>query len=204
MQRIVVPGEKIHDTQIRIDNTITDRNGTYSCILGYFDDERKVLTPLEGLWNPRPGDTVIGVVEEDRGTTLTINLNAPYKGLALTKFLEAEISANDIIVANVKVLEKGGTIVLLKPTPLRGGKLMSIKPSRIPRIIGKNSTMIKQITDATATSVIIGLNGLIWMKGGDIDLATQAILKVGEEAHTTGLTERIKTMLEQGRNNKVQ
>ncbi len=203
MQRIVVPGEKLHTAPIRIENTTTDRNGTYSCILGYFDDENKTLVPLESLWDPKPGDTVIGVVEEDRGTTLTINLNAPYKGLALTKFLESDISVNDIVVANVKVLEKGGTIMLLKPSAMKGGKVMAVKPSRIPRIIGKNNTMIKQITDATATSVIIGLNGLIWLKGGNIDLTTAALLKIEEEAHTQGLTQRISDMLAAGMKQQV-
>lgn len=195
MQRIVVPGEKIHDAPIRIENTINDRNGTYSCILGYFDDERKALTPLEGLWEPKPGDTVLGIVEEDKGTMFLINLNAPFKGLALAKFLEEELTVGEPIVANVKHLEKGGTVILLKPSPLKGGKLMAVKPSKIPRIIGKGNTMIKQITDATHTSIIIGLNGLIWMKGGDVDLSTAAILKIEEEAHTQGLTERIKQML---------
>ncbi len=196
MQRIVVPGERLHDKPIRIENTITDNNGTYSCILGSFDDESKVLIPLEGLWQPKNGDTIVGIVEEDRGTTFTVNLNAPYRGLVISKFLEADIRAGDIVVATIKELEKGGTAVLIRPKPLEGGKMMSVKPSKIPRIIGKANTMVTQITAATGTSVIIGLNGIIWLKGGNIDLATAAILKIEEEAHTSGLTDRIKEMLE--------
>ncbi len=196
MQRIVVPGEKLDSKQIRIENTISDANGTYSTILGSFDDESKDLIPLEGLWQPKNGDAVIGVVEEDRGTTLTVNLNAPYRGLAISKFLEEDLRAGDIVVASIKELEKGGTAVLMRPKPLEGGKLISVKPSKIPRIIGKANTMVKQITDGTGTSIIIGLNGIIWLKGGNIDLATAAILKIEEEAHTSGLTERIKSMLD--------
>src|SRR5271168_4100952 len=108
MQRIVVPGERLHDKPIRIENTITDDNGTYSCILGSFDDESKMLIPLEGLWQPKNGDTIIGIVEEDRGTTFTVNLNAPYRGLVISKFLEADIRAGDTVVATIKELEKGG------------------------------------------------------------------------------------------------
>ena len=195
MHRIVVPGEKIINTPVRIENTISDKNGTYACILGYFDDERKSLIPLEGLWQPRSGDNVIGVVDEDRGTTYTINLNAPYKGLALAKFVDSELSAGDAVVAIVKELEKGGTVMLLKPTRLNGGKLMAVSPSRVPRIIGRGNSMLKQITDGTGTKIIIGLNGVIWLCGGKIDLATNAILKIVEEAHTTGLTDRIKVLL---------
>ena len=86
--------------------------------------------------------------------------------------------------------------MLMRPKALEGGKLISVKPSKIPRIIGKGNTMVKQITDGTGTSIIIGLNGLIWLKGGNIDLATAVILKIEEEAHTSGLTERIKAMLD--------
>lgn len=197
MQRIVVPGEKIHDAAIRVDNTTSDKNGTYSCILGMFDDEKKSLIALEGLWQPKSGDSVIGVVEEDKANMYIINLNAPYKGLALTKFLETDLSVGDIVVASVKNLEKGGTVMLLRPRVLRGGKLMAVKPSRVPRIIGKANTMVKQISDGTGTSLIIGLNGVIWLNGGNIDLATAAILRIEEEAHTSGLTDRIKDMLSQ-------
>ncbi len=201
MQKIVVPGDKILDTPVRIENTISDKNGTYACILGYFDDERKSLIPLEGVWQPRQGDSVIGVVEEDRANMYLVNLNAPYKGIALTKFLEVDLSVGDFIVATVKNLEKGGTVMLLRPTKLNGGKLMSVSPSRIPRIIGKGNSMVTQITAGTGTKIIIGLNGVIWLSGGKIDLATDAILKIEEEAHTAGLTDRIKEMLT---NNKVQ
>ncbi|MCL4365413.1 MAG: KH domain-containing protein [Candidatus Marsarchaeota archaeon] len=195
MQRIVVPGEKINDTPIRIDNTLTDKGGTFACILGIYDEEKKVLVPLEGLWLPRQGDTVIGVVEEDRANMYIINLNAPYKGIALSKFMETELSVGDMVVATVKELEKGGTVMLLRPQGLRGGKLMSVKPSKVPRIIGKSNTMIRQIIDNTGTSITIGLNGVIWLKGGNIDLAADAILRIEEEAHTSGLTERIGRML---------
>ena len=87
MQRIVVPGEKIHNQPLRVENTISDNNGTYSCVLGSFDEETKTMVPLEGLWQPKSGDTIVGLVEEDRGTTFTVNLNAPYKGLIISCIL---------------------------------------------------------------------------------------------------------------------
>lgn len=195
MQRIVVPGEKLTTAPVRIENTISDKNGTYACIMGYFDEDRKSLIPLEGLWQPRSGDNVIGVIEEDKGTMYLINLKAPYRGLALAKFIDVELAVGDVVTATVKQLEKGGTVMLLKPTRLNGGKIMAVSPSRIPRIIGKGNSMLKQITEGTGTTIVIGLNGIIWLRGGKIDLATMAILKIVEEAHTTGLTERIKVLL---------
>lgn len=199
MQRIVIPGEKLADVQIRIENTISDKNGTYACVIGYFDDEKKTLIPLEGLWQPRQGDSIIGVVEEDKANMYLVGLNAPYKGLILTKFMEVELNVGDFIVATVKNLEKGGTVMLLRPSKLAGGKLISVSPSKIPRIIGKGNSMVKQITDGTGTNIVIGLNGVIWLKGGKMDLATSTILKIEEEAHTTGLTDRIQKMLSENK-----
>ena len=135
------------------------------------------------------------MIEEDKGTMYLINLKAPYRGLALAKFIDVELAVGDVVTATVKQLEKGGTVMLLKPTRLNGGKIMAVSPSRIPRIIGKGNSMLKQITEGTGTTIVIGLNGIIWLRGGKIDLATMAILKIVEEAHTTGLTERIKVLL---------
>lgn len=203
MQRIVVPGEKLVSTPIRIENTISDKNGTYACVLGYFDEEHKTVIPLEGLWQPRHGDSVIGIVEEEKANIYVINLNSPYKGLALTKFIDTDLSVGDIVSATVKELEKGGTVMLLKPMKLNGGKLMAVSSSKIPRIIGKGNSMLKQIMDGTKTTISVGLNGVIWLKGGNIDLATDAILKIQDEAHTHGLTDRIKTMLGANSSNQV-
>jgi exosome complex RNA-binding protein Rrp4 len=55
--------------------------------------------------------------------------------------------------------------------------------------------MIKQIAEGTKASLSVGMNGLIWVKGGDSDLATNAILRIQEESHVAGLTERIAKML---------
>ena len=41
------------------------------------------------------------------------------------------------------------------------------------------------------------MNGIIWLKGGDVELATKAIMRIQTEAHVSGLTDRIKEMLEQ-------
>jgi exosome complex component RRP4 len=196
MQRIVVPGEKISDAPMRLEHTIVENNATYSTVVGAYDDEHKTLVPLEGLWYPMHGDTIVGVIEEDKLNTYVVNLNAPYKGLLLAKFTEIEITTGDVVEGMVKELDKTQTAMLMRPRKLVGGKLIAVKPSKIPRIIGKGNTMIKELSEGTGCNIIVGQNGMIWLKGGNIDLATKAILKIEEEAHTTGLTERIKQMLQ--------
>jgi exosome complex component RRP4 len=199
MQKIVVPGEELADKPLRIDNTIVDNGKTYSTLMALYDDEKKTLTPLEGLWYPRGGDSVIGIIEEDKFNVYTVALDAPYRGLIFSKDVEGDLVAGDIIEATVKELDKTKTAMLARPRRLSGGKILYLKPSKIPRILGKGNTMIRQLSTETQSNIKVGMNGLIWLNGGNMDLATEAILTIQDEAHTSGLTERIKNMLEAGK-----
>jgi exosome complex component RRP4 len=195
MMRIVVPGDETADKPLRIEHSIVDNNRTYATILGMFDDDKKMLTPLEGLWYPRSGDTVIGVIEEDKFNVYTVDMDAPYRGLIFAKDIDENLVAGDIIEANVKELDKTNTVMLTRPRRLKGGKILYVKPSKIPRVLGRGNTMIKQVTTDTKSNIIVGMNGVVWLNGGDMDLATEAILTIQDEAHTSGLTDRIKEML---------
>jgi exosome complex component RRP4 len=196
MSKIVVPGELLLEKPVRMENAIVEGNRTYSVVLGIFNEEKGTLIPLEGLWYPQREDVVIGIVEEARLSSYTIDLNAPYKGIVISKYAETKLSIGDIIEASVRVLDETKTVVLSRSRKLFGGKLIEVKPSKIPRIIGKGSMMLKQIRDGTKAMIIVGMNGRVWVKGGDTVLATEAILKIVEEAHTSGLTDRIKNLLE--------
>jgi exosome complex component RRP4 len=199
MQRIVVPGEKLEDKPLRIDEAFIDDGKTYSTIMSMYDDEKKILMPLEGLWYPRSEDTVVGVVQEDKFNVLIIDLDSPYRGLIFAKDTNEDLVAGDIIEATVKELDKTKTVILGRPRKLAGGKILYVKPSKIGRILGKGNSMIKQLSGDTQTYIVVGMNGLIWMKGGKIDLCTEAIVMIQQEAHTSGLTNRVKNLLEMGK-----
>ena len=195
MKKLVIPGEMLSDKPLRLDHTVVENGKTCSTVIGLYDESASSLIPVEGLWYPRPGEKVIGIVEEAKLNTDLINLNAPYKGLIISKFTEGNIVNNDIIEATVKELDKTGTIILIRPRVLYGGKLLAVKPSKVPRILGKGETMIKMIGEGTKSSISVGTNGLIWLKGGDYDLATNVIMRIQEESHVPGLTERIAKMV---------
>ncbi len=195
MKKLVIPGEILSDKPLRIDHTIVEDGKTCSTIIGLYDDQKNVLIPVEGLWYPQPGEKVVGIVEEAKLNTDAIALNAPYKGLIISKFTEGNLVNGDIVEATVKDIDKTGTIILIRPRVLNGGKVLAIRPSKVPRVLGKNDTMVKQIMDGTKSSISVGMNGLVWIKGGNSDLATDAIMKIQEESHVSGLTERIAKMV---------
>ena len=47
----------------------------------------------------------------------------------------------------------------------RGGIIVDITPTKVPRLIGKKGSMINMIKDKTNCKIIVGQNGLVWVKG---------------------------------------
>jgi exosome complex component RRP4 len=80
---------------------------------------------------------------------------------------------------------------------LSGGVVISVNPSKVPRVIGKNGSMVTMVKRATNCNIAVGQNGLVWVQGAPKDQITAiaAIRKIEEEAHTSGLTERMEKEL---------
>ena len=64
MRKVVVPGEMVEDKPLHLLDTIIEDNKTYATVISVYDDEKKTLVPLEGLWYPDRDEMVIGVIEE--------------------------------------------------------------------------------------------------------------------------------------------
>lgn len=198
MRDIVSPGEVVSDGAVRMHNAFVSNGKTYSKVLGILDEKANSIIPLEGAWDPRVDDSVVGVISEEKGKIYIVGLS--YFGRAIlvpSKYDSYKFNIGDIINAVIKDIESRNTIVLKDPTLLKGGTVLSIKPKKIPRVIGKKSTMIRQIADSTKTNIVVGMNGLIWLDGGNITLATKALLKIEKDAHLHGLTAAIKEFLEE-------
>ena len=79
------------------------------------------------------------------------------------------------------------------------GIIIKINPNKIPRIIGREGSMIKMIKDETGCEITAGQNGLIWIKGNKIEdelFAKRAILFVTEKSFVSGLTDEVKEWFE--------
>ena len=82
---------------------------------------------------------------------------------------------------------------------LKGGKIIEITPAKVPRLVGKQGSMISMMKDKTGCSIFAGQNGRVWIKGQSTDaerIATEAVLLVEEKAHIRGLTDYMKKYLE--------
>ena len=197
MRRIVLPGEQISEKPLRVENAFTEGSSSYSKILGLYETSDREVVPLEGAWEPHIDDMVVGIISESRNKVYGVDLSYFKRSILVTsKFDRYEFVYGDIIEAVIKDIEGNKTIILSEPKLLKGGMLLKIKPAKVPRVIGKQNTMVRQIMDSTESQIVIGVNGIIWINGGNAALAIEAILRIENEAHVPGLTERIKRMLE--------
>ncbi|MHA1748099.1 MAG: KH domain-containing protein, partial [Promethearchaeota archaeon] len=79
------------------------------------------------------------------------------------------------------------------------GIVISIDPPKIPRVIGREGSMIKNLKNLTKSTIFVTQNGRIWLKAEDIAherLLVDAIRKIEREAHTVGLTDRMVDYIE--------
>ncbi len=112
------------------------------------------------------------------------------------------MNVGDVILAKILMVDETMRFqVTLKDQGLRklqDGQIVEISPSKVPRVIGKSGSMIQMIKGYTNCRIFVGQNGRIWLDGevDDIMHAIKAIQMIEQDAHSFGLTERVKEYLE--------
>ncbi|MCD6549414.1 RNA-binding protein [Candidatus Micrarchaeota archaeon] len=188
---VVVPGEKIADKPIKSFYTYVENGKTYSTVVGLFRNGR--IIPLNGPYFPEKDDLVVGVISEVKIHGYGVYLATPYDAFIPARdVVRSRFDVGDIIVANVSNVDEVKNITLTNVRKLGLGRLIEVPPVKVPRIIGRNNSMINMIKEKTGCVIIVGRNGLIWISPkGKVSLAVDAIRKVVKEAHIPGLTDRM-------------
>lgn len=171
------------------------------------------IISLSGRYMPKRGDVVIGKVIDVTISGWRLEINCAYsamlsmkdatsdfipRGADLTQFF----NLGDIIVAKIVNVTSQKLVDLSTKGPglrkMYGGRIISVNCNKVPRIIGKQGSMVSLIKSATGCKIIVGQNGAIWLDGDPKQevIAIEAIRKIEEESHVSGLTERITEFLE--------
>lgn len=213
---IVVPGDVIAEGMDYLPSFGTYRkdNQIIANRLGLLLVEGKVLKTIQmaGAYLPKRNDIVIGRVFDIMMSGWRLNINSAYsavlmikeasfnfiqKGANLAKFfaLDEYVMTKITNVTSQKLVD-----VTMKGPGLRkltGGRIIKINTHKVPRIIGKQGSMVSMIKDATGCRISIGQNGLVWISGEPEQeaLAVETIRKIEAESHHPGLTEEIKKFL---------
>ena len=177
------------------------------------------LIPLAGRYIPKTGDTIICKVIDVGFNGWRLDTNSAYSAMLSMKDATSEFIArganltqyydlgDHIVCKIVNVTSQKLIDVTMKGPGLRklkGGRIIEVDSNKVPRIIGKQGSMVMMIKDAARCNISVGQNGLIWIDGEPMNelLAIQAIRKIEKESHMSGLTEKIKEFLENNEKHK--
>lgn len=219
---LVVPGELLAEGDYLLgEGTFSKGNKIYAKVLGLVDSKEKFIKiiPLSGRYIPQNRDLVVGVITDIAFSSWYVDLNSPYTGVltvanATERFIdlnEENISkiydVGDVIVSKVANVSRSLVVGLTMKDrglfKLNEGRLITISPTKVPRIIGKKGTMVQMLKDLTGCKITVGQNGRVWINGENPDLAIEAIGVIEKEAHTAGLTDKIREFLESKSKKKI-
>ena len=199
-----------------------ERNKIISLNIGLKQIRKNYINviPLRGFYTPRPGDKVIALVVDKNPVKYKCDINAKdfgqlkprdtiKRGRSGRDFRGGSHSPQDL---NTERFDIGDILIvkilsadrLNKPElttvgkylgKKNGGIVISIESPKIPRVIGRNGSMIKMLKNLTNCNIFVTQNGRIWLKGEDLAherLLIEAIYKIASEAHIAGLTDRMQ------------
>jgi exosome complex component RRP4 len=199
------------------ENTYRDGSKIFSSRVGMAEviGNKLVVMAVKGVYIPRLDDIVLGRVTDIGMSGWQVDICSPYPAMlpasetpmhrgrdSVRHDLRTIYGVGDLMIAQVIAFDRSRDPLLT--TKGRGlGKVNSglvarITPTKIPRIIGKKGSMITMLKKETGTDIIPGQNGVILVTGRNADqerVAAEAVYMIEREAHTSGLTDRVREMI---------
>jgi len=223
-RQLVTPGDLLAENDyINGENTYRENGKIYATRVGLCDHDQKRIhvVALKSFYIPMVGDTVIGKVLEVTLGGWVVDVRAPYVAMlrasdALERpvrpqrdDLPALFDVGDMMIAKIVAFDRTRdpllTVLERGLGKVTRGQMIEITPTKIPRVIGKKGSMITMIKNETGCQIVIGQNGRVVIIGKtpeDERLAIMAIRVIEQEAHTSGLTDRVTEMLRKEKGEK--
>ena len=167
MKRIVVPGELITEERKKAGENVYVREGKiYSEALGIADSESDIarVIPLQGRYMPKENDVIVGVVGDESFAGYTIDINSFCPAFFRKEGVRKKLKTGTMVMAKIVSVNEVNQVELEDIRPFLGGDLVTITPVKIPRIIGKNGSMLEVLTQGTGVQILVRKNGRIWVK----------------------------------------
>lgn len=223
---LVLPGEVVAEGNVRPGSNVYLENGKiYADTVGLSDVRGAYASviPLRGSYEPKPDDIVIGQVVDYSPGSWVLDIGTPTPGiLAVSNAIprgRGMIRENprkiydvgDYVIAGIMEASRNQNAML---TTLGeglgkadGGAIIKMEAAKVPRLIGKNGSMINMIMKELGVRISVGQNGVVhvlYRDPLDMKLVEEIIRKIEREAHTAGLTSRIQEMLQSIKAGKTQ
>lgn len=215
-RKVVVPGEVIATGQNFLPGENTKREGKdiIATRFGLLDIEDRLtkVIPLSGSYIPRRGNVVIGKVIDITYNGWLMDIDSAYSAFLPIIECKGFISKKD----DLSLIYNYGEMVIAKVLGVKGkgvdlttrergfhkleeGIIVKVNSNKVPRVIGKQGSMVNLIKEYTGCNIVVGQNGLIWIKGENIEselLAKEAIKMITDKCLVEGLTDKVKEFLE--------
>lgn len=210
-RRIVVPGEIIVSGEDYLPGEGARREGenVLASKFGLAEEVGRVVKviSLTGAFIPRRNNVIIGRVTNIVFNGWIIDIDYASSGFLpideSPRFINKNemsqfLAIGDVISAKIWSVNQRGIDLSLKGKglgKLEGGFIFRINPNRVPRVIGREGSMINLIKEKTGCQITVGQNGWIWVKGDSSDSelkARRAIEFVTEKVYVDGLTEKME------------
>ena len=215
-RQIVVPGETIvsgneflpGDGAYRAgDEVVAERYG----IANIFEKHVRVV-PVSGAYYPRRGNTIIGTIVDITFNGWLIDFGGAQNAFLPVAEVPRYVNKNEMaefldfgesVIVKVWDVKSRGVDVSMKMRgfgKIEGGMIIAIGPNKVPRVIGREGSMVKMIKGATGCDVTVGQNGKVWISGKDTDMevATRKIVEfIADNATIVGLTEKVEKFIKE-------
>jgi exosome complex component RRP4 len=215
VREIVVPGDLLSESGLKPGpGTYVESGHVYAAQLGIKTIRANVvgIVPLSGQYIPMRGDMVIGKIIDMGASNWLVDINAPHPSPLHVNEVPWRVefgetgkfmTVGDLVSLKIMgVDELGKVLISMKEHGLRklaGGVVIEVAPPKVPRVIGRNGSMIQMLKNSTGCRIYVGQNGRIWVDGPLENMlkAIDAIKLIEAEAHSVGLTEKVKRYLGQ-------
>ena len=197
-------------------NVIIDGDRAISTTVGFSEvnDDRVGVISLTGFYIPKIDDLVIGKVISYSALSWEIDINSYYSAIlpasdifgrdftSSRDDLSLKLDKGDLIAARIVNTGSREPLITISGQDLGkidSGELVKISPSKVPRLIGKQGSMIQAIEGATNSSITIGQNGLIILNNNNnsgLERATRAIKMIEINLYEPNLEEKIQNLLD--------
>lgn len=213
-KRVVLPGEKVAaaDEHLPGKNVFKDEDNLYAKKIGLVSLTNNVLSviPLNGVYIPKVGDMVIGEVKSVQSNGWVLTIGAPHDAYlplsGVKEFIDTTrtdlnhvYGVGDAVYGKIHAINQFDSIhISMQDTRARkfkDGLIVKISPAKVPRVIGKEGSMINLIKEKTGCRISVGQNGFIWVAGDNEHKAEEAIRMVEQEAAGSGLTNKVAAFL---------
>ena len=219
--KIVIPGEVISTTEGTLPGEGTEKRGDkiVSLRYGLLEDSNNLakVIPLSGVFVPRRGNVVIGAVENVlfNGWLFDVKIGASsflpvseYPRYVEKNMLTEVMKIGDLAVLKIQSVNQRGVDLTMRYRGLNKidkGITIEINPNKVPRVIGKEGSMVSLIKEESGCEITVGQNGVIWISGESIEkelLAKKAINYVAANSLVSGLTEKVKEFFQKEKEGK--